>query len=145
MLLSKRTQYGIRALVCFAQYHGRGYLQAAELARREKLPLKFLEAILNALTRANFLISKIGAAGGYRLARPPREIMLGAVIARLESRRFLPSATAAQTGERPGEIAIRLVQSRLTEALRKVLDETSLADLAEQIAAQTGEGQMYFI
>ena len=145
MLLSKRTQYGIRALVCFAQGYGRGYLQAAALSRREKLPPKFLESILNTLTRSNFLISKIGAAGGYRLARPPKEIMLGAVIARLEGRRLLQSQPAAQPGERPGEIAIHLVQSRLTEALRKVLDETSLADLADQVAAQSGEEQMYFI
>src|ERR1041385_5027633 len=58
MLLSKRTQYGIRALVCFAEAYERGYLQARELSKREKLPPKFLESILNALTRADYLVSK---------------------------------------------------------------------------------------
>ena len=145
MLLSKRTQYGIRAMVFLAQSYGRGYLQAGELARREKLPLKFLESILNTLARANFLISKIGAAGGYRLARPPKDIVLGGIIARLEGRRLMQNQPAAPTGERPGESAIRLVQTHLTDAVRKVLDSTSLADLTEQVAAQSNEGRMYFI
>jgi Rrf2 family protein len=145
MLLSKRTQYGIRALVCLADAYERGFLQAGELARREKLPPKFLESILNALARGNFLISKIGAAGGYRLARPPKEIILGGIIARLEGRRLMQTQPAAHAGERPGEIAIRLVQTHLTDAVRQVLDNTSLADLAEQVAAQSSEGRMYFI
>ena len=72
MLLSKRTQYGLRAMICFADAYERGFLQAGENSPREKLPPKFLESILNALARANFLDSKIGSAGGYRLARPPR-------------------------------------------------------------------------
>jgi Rrf2 family transcriptional regulator, cysteine metabolism repressor len=145
MLLSKRTQYGIRALVCLAENYERGYVQAGELARREKLPLKFLESILNALARSNFLISKIGAAGGYRLARPPKEITLGGIVARLEGRRLMQTQPAAHPGERPGESAVRLVHAHLTDAVRKVLDNTSLADLAEQVAAQASEGQMYFI
>jgi Rrf2 family protein len=145
MLLSKRTQYGIRALVCLAENYPRGFVQAGALARREKLPLKFLESILNALARANFLISKIGAAGGYRLARPPKEIMVGGIVARLEGRRLMQIQPAAHPGERPGESAVRLVHVHLTDAVRKVLDSTSLADLAEQVAAQASEGQMYFI
>jgi Rrf2 family transcriptional regulator, cysteine metabolism repressor len=145
MQLSKRTQYGIRALVCLAEAYDRGFLQAGELARREKLPAKFLEAILNALARSNFLISKIGAAGGYRLARAPKDIMLGEVVARLEGRRLMQSQPAAPSTERPGEAAIRLVQTYLTDAVRKVLDTTSLADLVEQVAAQGRAGHMYFI
>jgi Rrf2 family transcriptional regulator, cysteine metabolism repressor len=145
MQLSKRTQYGIRALVCLAEAYNRGFLQAGELARREKLPAKFLEAILNTLARSNFLISKIGAAGGYRLARAPKDIMLGEVVARLEGRRLMQAQPAANAAERPGETAIRLIQTHLTEAVRKVLDTTSLADLAEQVAALGREGQMYFI
>jgi Rrf2 family protein len=145
MQLSKRTQYGIRALVCLAEGYDRGFLRAAELARREKLPAKFLEAILNALAHAGFLVSKIGASGGYRLAKSPKDIMLGEIVARLEGRRLMQAQPAARPGERPGETAVRLMQSQLTDALRKTLDTTSLADLVEQVAAQTRGGEMYFI
>jgi len=145
MLLSKRTQYGLRAMICFADAYERGFLQSRELSHREKLPPKFLESILSALTRANYLESRIGASGGYRLARPPQDIMLGEIVARLEGRRLMQTQRSAQHNERPGENAIRIIHSHLTEAVRKVLDTTSLADLAEQVAAQGRAGQMYFI
>jgi len=145
MQLSKRTQYGIRALICFADAYQRGFLQARELSQRENLPPKFLESILSALTRAKFLVSKIGASGGYRLARPPREITLADIIARLEGKRLLDDEPDAddRTG-RPGEVAIRLIQSRLTESLQKQLQKITLAELTEQVAQQ-GTGQMYYI
>jgi Rrf2 family transcriptional regulator, cysteine metabolism repressor len=144
MQLSKRTQYGIRALVCFADAYERGHLQAKELSGREKLPPKFLEAILHTLTRAKFLVSKIGANGGYRLARAPKDISIGDIIMRLEGRHF-EGQEPERPNERPGEFAVRLVQGRLEEAIHEVLSSTTLADLAEQVAQQAGSGQMYYI
>lgn len=144
MQLSKRTQYGIRALVCFADSYDRGFLQARELSMRENLPPKFLESILNALTRGKFLISKIGATGGYRLARPPRDILLADIVARLEGRRLLEDPVP-EPNERPGETAVRLMQGRLTDALLAVLSAATLSELAEQVALQVKGGQMYYI
>ncbi|HVT79835.1 MAG TPA: Rrf2 family transcriptional regulator [Phycisphaerae bacterium] len=144
MQLSKRTQYGIRALICFADAYEGGFLQAKELSAREKLPPKFLESILHALTRAKFLTSKIGANGGYRLARDPKNITLGDIIARLEERQF-DEQDPAPPNERPGEAAVRRVQGKLEEAVHKVLSSTTLADLADEVSQQTRTGQMYYI
>jgi Rrf2 family cysteine metabolism transcriptional repressor len=145
MLLSKRTQYGIRALVCFADAYERGFLQAKELSKREKLPAKFLETILNTLVQGNLLESKIGAQGGYRLARAPKEIMLGEIVSRLQGRRAVKKHRGEPANERPGEFAIRLIQTQLSEALTRFLDSTSLAELADQVAQHNRAGQMYFI
>ena len=145
MQLSKRTQYGLRAMICLADSYERGYLQTREIAAREALPTKFLEAILSALTRGKFLASRIGATGGYRLARHPKDILLGDIVIRLEGKKLIEEAGMPTSGERPGEIAIRLVQAQLSTALRKVLNGTTLADLAEQIAQSTRGGQMYYI
>ena len=146
MQLSKRTQYGIRALICFADAYQRGYLQARELSQRENLPPKFLESILGALTRGKFLVSKIGAFGGYRLARPPQEITLADIIGRLEGKRFLDEAAdeVDERTARPGELAIRLIQTRLTETVQKQLQKVTLSELTDQVAQQ-GTGQMYYI
>jgi len=144
MQLSKRTQYGLRAMTCFADAYERGYMQTKELSAREKLPPKFLESILAALVRGKFLVSKIGATGGYRLARPPKDILLGDIVARLEGKRLM-DAQSVESGEQPGEIAVRLVQARLTDAVREVLNSTSLAELAEEISQQSPGGQMYYI
>ena len=146
MLLSKRTQYGIRAMVLFAEAYERGYLQAKELVSREKLPPKFLESILSILTRSNYLTSRIGHQGGYRLSKPPNEIMLGEIVARLEGRGLMQiPARKGASNERIGDAAIRIVHAHLTDAIQNVLDTTSLAQLAEQVAQQTGTETMYFI
>lgn len=144
MQLSKRTQYGLRALVCFADAYEHGFLQARELSAREKLPPKFLESILNALTRGRFLVSKIGASGGYRLAKPPRDILLADIISRLEGDYFLDNEEPSPN-ERPGEIAIRIMEAKLTDAAKNALGAASLAELAEQVAQQSRGGQMYYI
>lgn len=145
MQLSKRTQYGIRAVVCLADSYQRGYLQTKELAAREGLPTKFLESILSALTRGKFLVSKIGATGGYRLARAPKDITLGEIIARLEGKKLLDDEAPAESPERPGEVAVRMVQVELSEALRNVLNNFTLAQLAEKLSAGNRGGQMYYI
>ena len=142
MELSKRTQYGIRALVCFADAYQQGHLQARELSKRERLPPKFLESILNSLTRGRFLISRKGPTGGYRLARPPQEITLGEIITRLETSPLL-DALPGIANERPGETAVRLIQNRLTESFRAYLEKTPLAELAADVSL--GGGQMYYI
>lgn len=146
MQLSKRAQYGLRALVCLCEYYPKGYIQTKELAAREGLPTKFLESILSALARAKFLSSKIGATGGYRLAKNPREIMIGEVMARLEGKKLLQEAEAP-TGEdqRPGEIAVEILQAQLSRAIGGVLESGSLASLVELVALRSRSGQMYYI
>ena len=143
MQLSKRTQYGIRALVCFADAYEQGPLQAGELSRRERLPPKFMEAILNSLTRGRFLVSRKGRTGGYRLARPPQQITLGEIVERLETSRLL-EVSKDEGNERQGEVAVRLVEQRLTDSLTHVLQTITLAQIAAEIS-QGNAGQMYYI
>ncbi len=146
MQLSKRTQYGLRALVCLCEFYPKGYLQTRELAAREELPTKFLESILSALARAKLLSSKIGATGGYRLAKNPREIMIGDVIARLEGKKLLQEAESPSSDEQsPGEIAVDILQSKLSGAISDVLESTSLAGLVDMVGQRSRSGQMYYI
>jgi len=146
MQLSKRTQYGLRALICLADAYQRGYLQTKELSAREHLPTKFLESILSALTRGKFLISKIGATGGYRLARAPKDILISEIIARLEGKKLLEDeAPAPEPGERPGELAVRIVQTQLSSAIRNALMSMTLGQLTEQVAQTSPANQMYYI
>ena len=146
MQLSKRTQYGIRAMICLCDAYPRGYIQTRELAARENLPTKFLESILSALARGKVLSSKIGAMGGYRLARPPKDIPLGDIISRLEGKMLWREETPLRVEElQPGEVAVHLLHARLSEALVRALAQTTLASLAEQVAQRTHGGQMYYI
>ena len=145
MQLSKRTQYGIRALICLCEAYPRGFIQTRELAAREGLPPKFLESILSSLARSQFLISKIGAMGGYRLARDPEKIMVGEVITRLEGKKITQENVEINDAMKPGEMAVEILQTRISSAIGAVTDSTTLAALMEQVNQHTRGGQMYYI
>src|SRR5689334_292544 len=143
--LSKRTEYGLRAVVQLAQLWPRSYVQSRDLAGQEDLPNKFLESILLALRRGGFLESKVGSGGGYRLSRAPREIRVGDIIRRLEGRLTVKEpATSNETA--PGKIAVRLINQKLTDATDEVLDNLTLEELMEHVSrASTGQQEMYYI
>lgn len=145
MRLSKRTEYGLRAVVQLARLGPRTYVQSKDLAQQEGLPNKFLESILLALRRGDFLESKVGSGGGYRLARPPRDIRVGDLIRRLEGRLTIKEASPREDGS-PGEIAVRLINDRLTEATDDVLDAMTLEELVEHASKAGSVAQaMYYI
>jgi len=114
------------------------------LARQEDLPNKFLEAILLALRRGGFLESKIGREGGYRLSRPPRDIRVGELIRRLEGRLTVNEGAASQDHS-PGEVAVHLLNEKLTEATDAALDELTLEQLLEHVNKTGALQQMYYI
>jgi Rrf2 family protein len=149
--LSKRTEYGLRAVVQLARLWPRGYVLSRDLAQQENLPNKFLEAILLALRRGGFLESKVGSGGGYRLAREPRDIRVGDVIRRLEGRLtvgVVSGLPGARRGDErsPGEVAVHLLNERLTEATDEVLDNMTLEQLIEHVGRLSNlQQQMYYI
>ena len=147
MRLSKRTEYGLRAVVQLARLWPRGYVQSRDLAQQEHLPNKFLEAILLALRRGGFLESKVGSGGGYRLARAPREIRVGDLLRRLEGRLTVGQGDDARPHDRsPGEVAVRLLNDQLTEATDEVLDNMTLEQLMEHVGRLTNlQQEMYYI
>lgn len=144
--LSKRTEYGVRAMVQLARQTPRSYIQSQQLATLEgKLPNKFLESILLALRRGGFLESKIGREGGYRLSRAARDIRVGEVIRRLEGRLSINDAPS-HDGSSPGELAIHLLNEQLTKATDDVLDQMTLEQLVEHVGRAGGASQqMYYI
>jgi Rrf2 family protein len=143
--LSKRTEYGLRAIVQLARLRPREYVQSKDLAQGEDLPNKFLEAILLALRRGGFLESKVGSGGGYRLSRPPKDIRVGDLIRRLEGRLTIKEG-AARSDLSPGEVAVRLLNERLTQATDDVLDDLTLEQLLEHVTKAThSQQEMYYI
>ena len=143
--LSKRTEYGLRAIVQLAKLYPAHYVQSRDLAKQENLPNKFLESILLALRRGGFLESKVGSGGGYRLSRSPEEILVGDVIRRLEGRLTGP-APIEPTDCSPGEIAVHMINSRLTRATDKALESMTLAELLDDISKLSEPLQaMYYI
>ena len=80
MKLTSRSEYALLALIFLARDSTDEYVSAETIAVARDIPLKFLEQILLALTRAKYLKSSKGKHGGYRLARPANRITLAEII-----------------------------------------------------------------
>ncbi|HVT88181.1 MAG TPA: Rrf2 family transcriptional regulator [Tepidisphaeraceae bacterium] len=145
MRLSKRTEYGLRAVVQLARLGPRHFVQSKDLAQQEHMPNKFLEAVLLALRRGGFLESKVGSGGGYQLARSPRDISVGDLVRRLEGRLTVRENSPTNDFS-PGEVAVRLLNDRLTKATDDVLDAMTLEQLVEHVnKAGNLQQAMYYI
>jgi Rrf2 family protein len=80
-MLSKKAKYAIKAVLYIAKQHDRGTpVFSAEIADAERIPRKFLEAILRDLKNAGILSSQRGRGGGYFLQKPANEITLAEIM-----------------------------------------------------------------
>ena len=129
MQISAKSDYAIRALLNLAANEP-DLVKVDVIVREQRLPRKFIEAILGELRRASIVRSQRGAEGGYALARPASEITLGAVI------RAVDGPLAEVRGLRPHETSYEGVAEHLPvvwvavrASLRRVLDGTSLEQL----------------
>ncbi len=137
-MISKKTKYALKALMYLAGQSPEEPVLISELAREERIPRKFLEAILLTLKNSGILHSKVGKGGGYSLARDPRNITIGSIVKVLEGG-YAPvqclNESAAQGCDECGDPAtcgIRLVMSDVMQALSAVLETATLADMIER-------------
>jgi Rrf2 family protein len=134
-MISRKTKYGLKALISLAQKYGQGPVLISQLAKTEKIPQKFLEAILLDLRNKGVLQSKKGKGGGYALIRPPEDITMGEVIRILEGP-LAPVPCVSQTAYRKCEecineetCGIHMVMKEVRSAMAKILDNTTLKDV----------------
>ncbi|MFO7722291.1 MAG: Rrf2 family transcriptional regulator [Bacteroidales bacterium] len=93
-MLSKKAQYALYALVHLARERDKGPVLIRDIAESEKLPRKFLEAILLELKTLGILASKKGKGGGYQLRRAPGEVNMAEIIRHFDGAiALLPCAT----------------------------------------------------
>ena len=148
MRLSKRGEYGLRAMIDLAAARNgnphNGVVQIKEIAERERIPAKFLEQILLTLKNAGLLHSKMGVGGGYYLARPPSQITLGHIVRVLDGP-LAPVRCVSQMAYEPcgcpdeQTCGLRLVMGDVRNAIAGILDQTTLADVASRVDLARGQ------
>jgi Rrf2 family protein len=122
-------------MLALAADGGRGPVQAAELAEKQRLPRKFLEAILLDLKRHGLVDSKKGRGGGYVLSRKPGDITMGQIVRVLEGPLALTPCVSQTAYRRCDECldeetcGIRLAMKEVRDATAHILDNTTLAGL----------------
>jgi len=137
MKLTVRGEYALRALLVLGLHYGDGVVRIQTISDQQNLPKKFLEQILNDLKSLGAVESRRGAAGGYRLARPPQNITLGSVVRHIEgalapvscvSDRFYERCTCPDEARCP----IRAVMKEVREAVINIMDRVTVADLCDR-------------
>jgi len=126
--LSREEQYGIMALVDLAYNLGGGPAQVRQIARRQKIPQRFLEQIFAKLRQAEVVVGKRGPRGGYSLAKDPKEIRLEEVMKALR-----PKLQEEEKMDAPALAnLIDTVWSEIEGSFQSTLREVSLANLCQR-------------
>lgn len=138
MMISMKTKYALMALSALARVQDREALLIADLARRENIPKKFLEAILLTLKNQGILTSRKGPGGGYFLAVAPAALTIGRVVRAFEGDLApvpcLSDGAAVKCPEcaEMASCGIRLVMAEVKQAVCGVLDRTTLAEMLDR-------------
>ncbi len=147
MKFSTKTAYGVRVLLDLALHRAEEPVPLRDIARRQELPLPYLERLIAPLVAAGIVRTKRGVGGGIYLARDPAEIRLDEVVRILEGS-LAPMECVDDPGAcaRSSFCAVRDLWAEVREAMVQVLASTTLRDLAErQREKDQLEAAMYYI
>jgi Rrf2 family protein len=135
-MLSSRTKYGVHAVIYLSHRFGRGFIAIKDISEAERIPRKFLEAILLDLKGAGLLTSRAGPSGGYSLRIPPAELTLGRVVRALEGPLALTPCVSqnsyspcADCRSEP-ECSLKLAMKRVRDATAEIMDQVTFQELA---------------
>jgi Rrf2 family protein len=127
--ITSKSPYAVLALAELGRSGGSEPVPIGELARRREVPVQFLEQLFAVLRRAGIISSQRGVKGGYRFAREPAAVSVLEVVELLDG----PLGRDSQG-----------VFADAAQAARKVLAETTIADVIEREAREAGTS-MYYI
>ncbi|WP_033828329.1 cysteine metabolism transcriptional regulator CymR [Bacillus andreraoultii] len=140
MKISTKGRYGLTIMIELAKKYGEGPIALKSIAKANNLSEHYLEQIISPLRNASLVKSIRGAYGGYTLADDPAKITAGDVI------RVLEGPIQLVEGIEDEEPAKRELWMRISDAIKNVLDYTTLEDLASHSEADTNDqGYMFYI
>lgn len=148
MNFSKRSRYGIRALIDLAQNTEAGCVQLSDIADRNCISVKYLEQIFSGLRKAGILRSVKGPQGGYLLAKEPSKLKIADVILALDGSYFLEKEECQD--DEKGKAEALAVQTEMIEPINQYIHQflntltlQTLVERSEGYKALTGD--MYYI
>jgi Rrf2 family protein len=149
-MLSMRAKYALKALMYLARAQGRGPVLIGEIAETQKLPRKFLEQILLDLKNLRVLKSRQGKAGGYFLAKEPKEIQVGQIVRVFNGPLALVPCVSVSAFEKCQECldfstcGVRRVMKKVRDVTADILDGTTLEALVRIEDSETDEAALMF-
>ena len=134
MLVSTKGRYALRVMLDLAQHPTEGYIPLKEIAQRQQISEKYLEAIIKLLVKARLLTGLRGKGGGYRLTRAPEQYTVREILQLTED--SLAPVACLGADAVPCERAAACLTLPLWEGLARVIDQylegVTLASLLQQ-------------
>ena len=139
MKITTKGRYGLTIMIELSREYGKGPKSLKSIAQENDLSEHYLEQLAAPLRNAGLVKSVRGAYGGYKLAKAPDEITAGDVIRVLEGPITLVEGIE---NEKPAQQAL---WKRMRDAIRDVLDNTTLEDLLKSDFDNTDDAYMFYI
>ncbi len=135
-MISKKTQYAFQALMYLAQKQSDEPVLIAEISKKKKIPLKFLENILLEMKKADILDSKKGKGGGYYFKKSPKNIQLAEVMRLLDGPIALLPCVSLNFYERckncdEKSCGLHDVMVSVRDATLRILEKRTVADIGK--------------
>ena len=146
--ISSSVEYGSRIIVHLAGQKGDQPLSAEKLAESENIPRDYVDQLLLRLRRAEIVVSRRGAHGGYLLARDAKDISVGSVMRAVDDGVFESICEKYADGDQDcghtEECGIRPVWQRLASLVEEFLDKISIVELCQNEAkVETRVAQLF--
>ncbi|MCH5212400.1 MAG: Rrf2 family transcriptional regulator [Oscillospiraceae bacterium] len=134
MRISTKGRYAIRLMIDIAQYSNGGNVSLKDVSRRQGISLKYLEQIVNMLSKAGFLRSQRGSQGGYRMVRKPEEYTIGDILRITEGELAPVSCLEGEENTCPRASVCPTISfwEGLYDIINKYLDSKTVADLINE-------------
>ncbi len=139
MKISTRGRYALRLMLDLALNDSDQYITIKSISERQEISGKYLEQIISVLSRAGYVKSIRGAQGGYRLAKPAEEYTVGMILRLIEGSLAPVACMDDDVNQcaRCEKCATLGVWEKINKAVSDVVDNITLADLAEEQRAKT--------
>lgn len=129
MKISVKAEYALQAIFDLSLQPPGEAIRIADVARRQKIPQKFLELILSNLKQGGFVESRRGADGGYMLAKPASQLCVRDIILHVDG----PSERRTATE------GFEIMWKRVDAAVEDILGSTTFQQLAEEWKARQNQ------
>ncbi|HKO06811.1 MAG TPA: Rrf2 family transcriptional regulator [Alphaproteobacteria bacterium] len=127
--LSKKLMFAIEAVLDIAYNAGSEPVQSREITRRQGIPRRYLEQVLQQLVRAGILAGVRGPRGGYRLARERRKITVGEIVRIVRAMESAEDPIADPAGSELGHKVVRPLWQDLQHEVMERLDLVTIEEL----------------
>jgi Rrf2 family protein len=127
--ISKKLMFAIEAVLDIAYNAGDEPVQSGEITRRQGIPKRYLEQVLQNLVHAGILAGVRGPRGGYRLARERRRIAVGEIVRVVQAMETGADPAEQPAGSALGHRVVRPLWAELQESCMRRLDDTTIEDL----------------